>query len=1041
MTKLLSPLAVFLAATVPFATAQTCPQIINLEIAGQAVSSTPAPGTLDPTLQLAPQPNTELVAFAGQHYFAATSTVRGRELYRTDGATAALVTDLNPGTASSFPRELTVFGGELYFVADTPATGVELFKTDGVTTVLVADLAPGGADANVQGLALANGWLLFVAESASGGPALWRTDGTALGTAEVLAPGVVAPSNGTAFLVDATTRIHTGAGGQYALFFGRDAQGAYDLWRTDGTAGGTFRVGTAADWNGQYFVAWDYYGIANLGGATYFVAPTAAEGRELWKSDGTLAGTHLVADINPGSFDGLVDLNHAAVFGGELYFRAASPAEIGPELYKTDGTASGTQLAADIVPGFQGSAPLGMTVWNGALYFAAGFDGVQFGRELWRLRPNGQLTLVADIWPGPGGSFGLEEAHFLPTASGLYFGASDGPEGAELWRYDGVGVQRVAVTYPGHADGGPAHLTDLGGGELLMSSVGQRIGRELFRAGAGGAQLIANLASESAAPWRDPEILEATLGDAAFIRVSDFQNGEHLVRWHPGLGAEQLDPFENTNANLLDERGFQTMVDGAGGTGRVLIQANDTYADVPFWAASTLGFEPFPQWGGYDELPTFAFYLGQAGERVVFIGFTEADGYEPWSTDGTEQGTVQLGNFSSLSLNSLGGEGVTLGDEAYFAMSTTTTGFELWKSDGTPAGTQIVVDLLPGAGGSSPQQLTRFGDKLYFTAADFTSGRELYVTDGTAAGTFQVKDINPGTADSAPTFLTAYEGKLYFSAQLAARGRELWVTDGTAAGTQMVVDLMPGGASGSPVVLTPTAHGLYFSAEAPNVGKELFRTDGTAAGTTLVADINPGTGGSHPILLTPVGGGLAFGAAGPSGTRLYFSDGTAPGTGPICPTSALINPLDLRVVGGELLFTALDNFERKVYRIADVGATVQDLGFGFDDVELRATPPVLGGQVSVDVQGGTQGEVKLLLVATPSPTPDTLFVEPGQASWLQLGYLQVGGVFVQTPFNKQLAVPSQPSLAGLRVHMQVWTPGPFGVPARTSNGLALRLGS
>ena len=73
--------------------------------------------------------------------------------------------------------------------------------------------------------------------------------------------------------------------------------------------------------------------------------------------------------------------------------------------------------------------------------------------------------------------------------------------------------------------------------------------------------------------------------------------------------------------------------------------------------------------------------------------------------------------------------------------------------------------------------------------------------------------------------------------------------------------------------------------------------------------------------------------------------------------------------------------------------------------------------------------------------PGTLFMEPGQASWLEAGYLQLGGVFTQTPFDKTLPVPAQPGLAGLRVHMQVWTPGPFGVPATTSNGVALRLGS
>ena len=327
------------------------------------------------------------------------------------------------------------------------------------------------------------------------------------------------------------------------------------------------------------------------------------------------------------------------------------------------------------------------------------------------------------------------------------------------------------------------------------------------------------------------------------------------------------------------------------------------------------------------------------------MGFTDSDGYEPWVSDGTQAGTVQLGNLSPGNLNSLGGQGFVLGDKLYFAMNTTGLGYELWESDGTAAGTQLVIDLEPGLGGAYPQEFARIGDKLLFSAATTTFGREFYVSDGTAAG------------------------------------------------------------------------------------------------TALVVDLNPGTGGSDPNQFLPVSDGLLFVASSTGGTRLFFTDGTLAGTGQICPTSALTNHYDLRIVGGELLFTALDHFERLVYRIPDIGATVQDLGFGFDDVELRATPPFLGGLMSVNVQGGTQGAAKLLLIATPSLEPSALFVEPGHASWLQLGYLQVAAILTHTPFTAQLAVPSQPSLAGLRVHMQVWTPGPFGVPASTSNGVALTLGN
>ena len=1018
--------------------AQNCPVPITFPLAGAAVSSTPAPTTANPLLLLAPQPNTPLVAFAGQHYFVATSSVRGRELYRTDGVTVSLVADLEPGAASSNPRELTVHAGKLFFVAETSASGAELYVHDGVTTSWVADLNPGVASANVQGLASANGWLLFVAESGGSLPALWRTDGTAANTTQVVAPTTVFPVDGTQSFVEATTRLHVGAGGGYALFLGRDGSGAFNLWRTDGTNAGTAPIVVGALWNGQDVLPYDYDGFATAGGLTYFVARTAAHGRELWASDGTLAGTGLVADINPGVFDANIDLNHAAELGGVLYFEAQSAATGGPEVWRTNGTAAGTQLAADVVPGMQGSAPIGLTAWNGALYFVAGWPGQNSGRELYRLVPGGQAQLVADLTPGPGDSFDLVEANLLATPSALFVSASTPTEGVELWRYDGGAPILAAAMYPGHASSAPRHLTDLGGGAVLVSAVGTGVGRELWRVDSSGATLLANLTPEMPAEWRTPEIWDATLGDNAFIQVKDFQNGEHLVRWHPTLGAEQLDTFENTSANFLDSRGFAAMT-AAGG--RVLTQAYDTFTETPMWAASADGFEPFPAWDGVGELPVFGIVLGEVAGRVVFFGFTASSGYEPWVTDGTQAGTVQLGDFTPGAGNSVLGESALLGDQLLFAMATSATGKELWRTDGTPAGTQLIVDLELGVPGTSPEEFCVFGDRLYFSAATFAAGRELFATDGTAAGTVLLKDIEPGPDFSSPQNLTPFGGRLYFAATNAERGREVWSTDGTSAGTALLTDLNPGVAHANPREFVATSGALFFSASVAGLGQELFRTDGTAVGTVLVKDLAPGGGSSSPYAMVAVAGGVVFGATTPSGVRLVFSDGTAAGTGIVCPSSGLTLPNDMRVVGGQLLFTAIETFDRKLYRIPNVGATAQDLGFGFDDVQLTATPPVLGGTVRAEVQGGTQGAAKLLLIATPSLEPNALFVEPGHASWLQLGYLQVAAILTHTPFVAQLAVPSQPSLAGLRVHMQVWTPGPFGVPASTSNGVALRLGA
>lgn len=112
----------------------------------------------------------------------------------------------------------------------------------------------------------------------------------------------------------------------------------------------------------------------------YFNAADGSRGPELWRSNGTAAGTLLVKDINPGSQgsnpSGLINM------GGTLYF-SASDGGNGFELWRSDGTEVGTTLVKNINPApFGSSAPRDLTNVNGTLYFSA-FDGGN-GKELWR---------------------------------------------------------------------------------------------------------------------------------------------------------------------------------------------------------------------------------------------------------------------------------------------------------------------------------------------------------------------------------------------------------------------------------------------------------------------------------------------------------------------------------------------------------------------------------------------------------------------------------------------------------------------------------
>lgn len=100
----------------------------------------------------------------------------------------------------------------------------------------------------------------------------------------------------------------------------------------------------------------------------FFTAKEATDGDELWVSDGTAAGTHIVKDIYPGATGS--NPQWLCVAGNLCFFSANTPAN-GTELWVSDGTADGTHLVKDIYPGGTSSNPINITAFgNKVLFFA-----------------------------------------------------------------------------------------------------------------------------------------------------------------------------------------------------------------------------------------------------------------------------------------------------------------------------------------------------------------------------------------------------------------------------------------------------------------------------------------------------------------------------------------------------------------------------------------------------------------------------------------------------------------------------------------------
>ena len=329
--------------------------------------------------------------------------------------------------------------------------------------------------------------------------------------------------------------------------------------------------------------------------------------------------------------------------------------------------------------------------------------------------------------------------------------------------------------------------------------------------------------------------------------------------------------------------------------------------------------------------------LATAGEGVIFTGFRQRQGTEPWRSDGTQAGTRLIKEIhrgrqpmmcsipddcGTFPAGSDPQSFVTIGKTTFFVATHPRYGKELWRTKGTRASTRLVKDVRSGPRSGlafAEDTLVEYRGELYFVADDGRHGFELWRTDGTRAGTRMVRDSGPGSSVAWWATPVVAGDQLYFTADREAEGLELWRTDGSRAGTRLVRDIRPGPRSSKPMDLTAVGDSLYFTARDRMYGRELWHTDGTAEGTALVTDLTSGPASSDLGDLVALGDSLYLTLWGTSDdpsrpAGLWHTDGTAAGTAPVPLGSAGPPATDRRwseyptVVGrdGWLYFTADD---------------------------------------------------------------------------------------------------------------------------------------
>merc|ERR1711871_952767 len=248
---------------------------------------------------------------------------------------------------------------------DQTRSGHELWRTDGTAegTTRVEDINPGEKSSSPSDMASFGSYLYFAATSLEHGRELWRTTGTTHGTAEMISfkgagTGIYAGihSSNPQYL---TVADNSDSSVKYLFFSATDQVRGREVWYIEYTvAAGTYDLQYVDIESGTGSSAPDGYCSSNGKLPIYFTAYDSTNGRELWVSDGTEAGTTIVADINSGSESS--DPAYLIYYKGLLYFQANDGVS-GKELWASDGTSSGTVLIADIRPGSGDGTPSFLT--------------------------------------------------------------------------------------------------------------------------------------------------------------------------------------------------------------------------------------------------------------------------------------------------------------------------------------------------------------------------------------------------------------------------------------------------------------------------------------------------------------------------------------------------------------------------------------------------------------------------------------------------------------------------------------------------------
>ena len=452
-----------------------------------------------------------------------------------------------------------------------------------------------------------------------------------------------------------------------------------------------------------------------------FTARTPGFERQLWSTDFTTKGTtrlskQAMSNGSLGSYP--TPLTEA---GGRLFFFAEDVVH-GRELWVSNGTAEGTKLVRELVPGTQGLPHTELLAWRDRVWFRSEIAGD--GTRIWS--SDGTCSGTRELFPGPRYTQVISSSNVAPTRSQLFFSARDRVSGLEhLWVSDGSATNcRRVRSLPGVLRAESTVAFE----ERLIFVAGASTSTSTLWVSSGTASSTVQLPAQ---PVLSPHGMakltrcgkrvffaaESTRGNSELWVTDGTAGGTRMVvELEPGNAGSAPDAFLGLGGRLI----FSATTSAHG---RELYVSDGTAAGTRMIKE----LAPGPQ----DGVMPAEFRSARVGGKLLFVGRDNLGSWEPFVTDGTSTGTQLLRKIGDPTAPHWPSNMVRVGERVvYFLGYDKTNGRRVWRTDGTPAGTRAVFDDRTSRTiGMDPSFMASAMGRVFVQVLDPVAGGELFVLE------------------------------------------------------------------------------------------------------------------------------------------------------------------------------------------------------------------------------------------------------------------------------------------------------------------------